>query len=99
MKNSTINLRISSDLKTQVVNKAKAYNISISEYTIEALKDKLEGKSNSPQNEELIRSIGKFSNLVSRSKNNISDNNINNVCKLLDNINTNIINLYIKGEI
>lgn len=95
MKNSTINLRIDMKSKAMLKEKAKECNMSVSEYTLDAIMAKIEGKSNSPipNGAELANSIGKLNNMVSDNKKYISNDKIDEFINAIDNINSNIINI------
>lgn len=95
MKGSMINLRI--DTKSKSILKEKAYecNMSVSEYALDAIKAKIEGRLNSPipKGAELANAIGTLNTMIYNNRENINNEKIDTLIDAIDNINANIINI------
>ena len=95
MKGSMINLRIDTKSKSILKEKANECNMSISEYTLDAIKAKIEGRLASPipKGAELANAIGTLNTMIYNNIENINNERIDALIDAIDNINANIINI------
>lgn len=95
MKDSTINLRIDTISKFKLKEKANECNMSISEYILDAINAKIEGKliSPIPKGAELANAIGTLNTMIYKNRENIDNGKIDTLIDAIDNINANIINI------
>lgn len=97
MKNSTISLRISEELKQSIVERAKELNVSTSEYIISAVESKLTGKGSAfADGTSLAESIGQLNRFLYKNRSKCSEDSLKEISSSLNAINENIISIYLK---
>lgn len=92
-----ISIRLSDETKDKVVKQAKELNMNTSEYITGAIESRLNGiVAASVDGAALAESLGQLNRYIYKNKNNCSKEALEDLSRILNTINENIINIYSK---